>query len=140
MGPSYFALAGVPRATPYFSKNPFIFSFPPDFSMHASCSADHESIVALRTKLTCTPRDRCTPEQLRQRKMPWLTDAQSGFVVEQSAHVRLVSSCDSAWRIFRASGFVISNTRAFRSGPSASSASFASDRSWIDIQISIACG
>ena len=95
--------------------------------MHASCSADHESIVALRTKLTCTPRDRCTPEQLRQRKMPWLTDAQSGFVVEQSAHVRLVSSCDSAWRIFRASGFVISNTRAFRSGPSASDASFAFD-------------
>lgn len=50
--------------------------------------------------------------------MPWLTDAQSGFVVEQSAHVRLVSSCESAWRIFRASGFVIFTcTRASRSGP-----------------------
>ena len=39
--------------------------------------------------------------------MPWLTDAQSGFVVEQSAHVRLLSNCDSAWSTFRASGFVI---------------------------------
>jgi|TARA_B100000683_G_scaffold275503_1_gene326524 hypothetical protein len=67
---SYLLLAGVSFAHPYRSKNAFIAEFPPDFSMHASCSALHESIVALRTKLTCTPRDRWTPEQLRHRNAP----------------------------------------------------------------------
>ena len=29
-----------------------------------------------RTKLTCTPRERCCPEHLRQMRMPYDTDAQ----------------------------------------------------------------
>ena len=45
--------------------------------------------VTHRTNDTCTPRLRWIPLQLRQRKMPWFTEAHCGFRVWQSAHVCL---------------------------------------------------
>ena len=50
-----------------FSKNSLQGPFPP-FSIRVSCSTLHRSMVILRTKLRCTPNDRCTPEHCRQIK------------------------------------------------------------------------
>jgi hypothetical protein len=35
----------------------------------------------------CTPRLRWTAEQSRQRKMPYVTEAQVGFLALQSKHI-----------------------------------------------------
>jgi hypothetical protein len=42
-----------------------------------------------RTKDMCTPRDRWTPLQLKQIKMPWGMEAHVGLMVPQSTHVLL---------------------------------------------------
>ena len=47
----------------------------PPAAMRASSPALKASMVMERTNDTCTPRPRCTPEQVRQMKMPNLGDA-----------------------------------------------------------------
>ena len=47
----------------------------PEAWRERSCRLLHESIVKERTKLICTPRERCCPEHSRHTKVPWHSDA-----------------------------------------------------------------
>ena len=93
----------VPLLTPYFSKNPFIFPFPPT-CIFFNCSSFHASIVTERTNDICTPRPRCFPEHSRHMKQPYDTDAHCGFFDEQSQQTLLSGRDCSSRRIFNDSG------------------------------------
>jgi hypothetical protein len=53
----------------------------------ATCSGSQVSKVVDRTFEVSTPKDRCTPLQLRQTKTPRFTDAHVGPLAWQSAHL-----------------------------------------------------
>jgi hypothetical protein len=55
-------------------------------SILRSWSSRQPSICTERTKLRCTPRPRCWPEQSRQKNVPYETDAHCGFGLPQSKH------------------------------------------------------
>ena len=72
----------------------------PHFSACSTQLWIHTSSFVLLTFDMCTPRLRCTPEQLRQTKAPKLMEAHDGFFAPQSAQNLLHSWASTRRRRF----------------------------------------